>query len=320
MTVALDPLVLMGACGTTIIALGVWLFAADRHGQATRQRISGVTAAHSTTTAPVADVRRPWAAPAREVGALSRLLARAGVETDRPDLYPMPWWAIVFVASMLAVALAAGAAFFVGPKVWIVLPLGAFFIVRAVFKFFHNRRSDQLYGQLPDAMAMVVRSVRVGFTVQDALRIVSEEGQWPTSAEFRRVIDEIRVGGSLLDALGKLARRSALLEYRFLAVALSLQGQSGGSLSETLENLADVVRKRVALKQRAVALSSEARLTMYVLGGLPFLLAGGLMVLTPGYLLPLLTTPTGKKFLFAGIVLFCMGFGSMKLIIKKSVS
>jgi tight adherence protein B len=221
---------------------------------------------------------------------------------------------------MFAVALGAGLAFFVGPQIWILLPIMIFLIVRSVFKFFSNRRTAQLYGQLPDALAMTVRSVRVGFTVPDALRIVSEEGQWPTSAEFRRVIDEIRVGGSLLDSLVKLAKRSALLEYRFLAVALSLQGQSGGSLSETLENLADVVRKRVALKQRAVALASEARMTMYVLGALPFIVGGGLMVLTPAYLTPLITTPTGKKVLFVGIILFCLGFGSMKTIIKKSVS
>jgi tight adherence protein B len=103
-------------------------------------------------------------------------------------------------------------------------------------------------------------------------------------------------------------------------VALSLQSQSGGSLSETLENLADVVRKRVALKQRAIALASEAKMTMYVLGGLPFVVAGGLMVLTPAYLMPLVTTSTGKMVLFAGIVLLCLGFGSMKIIIKKSVS
>jgi tight adherence protein B len=232
----------------------------------------------------------------------------------------MPWWAMAFAASMLAVALAAGATFFVGPAAWVSLPLDVFFIVRTVFKFFQHRRSAQLYAQLPDAMAMVVRSVRVGFTVADALRIVSEEGQWPTSTEFRRVIDEMRVGGSLLDALIKLAYRSALLEYRFLAVALSLQGQSGGSLSETLENLADVVRKRVALKQRAIALAAEAKMTMYVLGCLPFVVTAGLMVLTPAYLVPLVATPKGKMVLFAGIVLLCLGFGSMKVIIKKSVS
>ncbi len=320
MTTPLDPMILMAAGGTTVVAIGIWLFAADRHGQATRQRIASVSAAHASAGIQVQAVRRPWAEATREANGFHRALAYLAIEPDRPDLYPMPWWALAFVASMLALALAAAATFFVGPVAWVSLPLDAFLIVRTVFRFFHNRRSAQLYTQLPDAMAMVVRSVRVGFTVQDALRIVSEEGQWPTSTEFRRVIDEIRVGGSLLDALVKLAQRSALLEYRFLAVALSLQGQSGGSLSETLENLADVVRKRVALKQRAIALASEAKTTMYVLGALPFVVSAGLMVLTPSYLTPLITTSVGKKVLFAGIVLLGLGFGSMKVIIKKSVS
>jgi tight adherence protein B len=320
MSVPLNPMIMMAAGGTTAVAVGIWLFAADRHGQATRQRISSLTAAHASAGSQVQGVRRPWAEAGREANGFHRALAYLAIEPDRPDLYPMPWWALAFVASMLALALAAGASFFVGPPAWASLPLDACLIVRAVFRFFHSRRSAQLYAQLPDAMAMVVRSVRVGFTVQDALRIVSEEGQWPTSTEFRRVVDEIRVGGSLMDALVKLAQRSALLEYRFLAVALSLQGQSGGSLSETLENLADVVRKRVALKQRAVALAAEAKTTMYVLGGLPFVVSAGLMVLTPSYLMPLVTTPVGKQILFAGIVLLCLGFGSMKIIIKKSVS
>jgi tight adherence protein B len=232
----------------------------------------------------------------------------------------MPWWVLLFIASLFAVVVAGVGVFFIGPVAWASLPLDAFLLVRVVFKFFHNRRTAQLYVQLPDALAMTVRSVRVGFTVTDAMRIVSEEGQWPTSAEFRRVIDEIRFGGSLQDALVKLAQRSALLEYRFLAVALALQNQSGGSLSETLENLADVVRKRVALKERGIALASEARTTMYVLGVLPFVVSAAMAVMTPTYLLPLVTTSMGKKLLFSGIALLCMGFGSMKVIIKKSVS
>jgi tight adherence protein B len=316
----LNPLILMIGGSLALVAAGGWLYMAERRAQAHSQRISGVAAAYSIAAAPVLDIRRPWAKSAREIGALGRALACVGIEIDRPDLYPMPWWMILFITGVLAVAIAALGGFFVGPIAWISLPIDAFLLVYAVFKFFRNRRTAQLYSQLPDALAMTVRSVRVGFTVQDALRIVSEEGQWPTSAEFRRVIDEIRLGGLLQSALEKLAMRSALLEYRFLAVALSLQSQSGGSLSETLENLADVVRKRVALKQRAIALSSEARTTMWVLGCLPFVVTGALLFLSPSYLVPLISTSTGKKILFVGFVLLGLGFASMKFIIKKSVS
>ena len=212
------------------------------------------------------------------------------------------------------------AEFLVGSLVWVALPVLWLMGTRAVFTHFHDRRSNVLYAQLPDALAMIVRSVRTGMTVQDAMRVVAEEGQWPTSAEFQRLHDELRVGTSLEDALVRMAQRSRLIEYRFFAVALSLQSQSGGSLAETLENLADVVRKRVALKQRAIALASEARMTMYVLAVLPFVTSGVLLLASPDYLTVLVTTPVGKKILCAGIVLLAMGIGSMKIIIKSSVS
>lgn len=316
----MNPLLLM--IGGSIIVMGAagWLYAADRQARMGVQRISDVAANYGRAARTVTDVRRPWTAPANNIGPLGRLLAWANIEIDRPDLYPIPWWIIFLITCVAAAEVAAAAGFFVGAASWISLPLDAFVLLRTVFRFFQNRRTEQLYRQLPDALAMMVRSVRVGFTVSDALRIVSDEGQWPTSAEFRRVVDDIRLGGPLQEALVKLARRSQLLEYRFLAVALALQSQSGGSLSETLENLADVVRKRVAMKERGIALASEARLTMWFLGCLPFVITAALMVIAPAYLLPLVTTSMGKKLLFAGIALLCLGFGSMRVIIKKSVS
>jgi tight adherence protein B len=317
---ALNPLVLMILGSVVVMGAGGWLFAADRRLRAAQQRIANVASTRSQAPTKVHGVRRPWASAPTRASAISQVRAYLGIETDRPDLYPVPWWMVLAIACVFALALVGLGAFFIGSVAWFSLPVSAFFLIRMAFKIFQNRRTAQLYSQLPDALGMIVRSVRVGFTVQDAMRIVGEEGRWPTSTEFRRVGDEIRVGGSLQDALTKLARRSQLLEYRFLAVALALQSQSGGSLSETLENLADVVRKRVALKERGIALASEARMTMWVLGCLPFVVAGGLMVLSPAYLAPLVTTPGGKKLLFIGMALLVMGFGSMKIIIKKSVS
>ncbi len=316
----MSPLLLTIGGSIALMAAAGWLYAADRQTRISSQRISNVATNYARTAQTVADVRRPWKDPVGGASIGGRLLAYANIEIDRPDLYPIPWWSIFLITCLAAVAVAAAAVFFVGSAAWISLPFDTFVLLRMVFKFFQNRRTDQLYKQLPDALAMMVRSVRVGFTVSDALRIVSEEGPWPSSTEFRRVVNDIRLGGPLQDALVKLARRSQLLEYRFLAVALALQSQSGGSLSETLENLADVVRKRVAMKERGIALASEARLTMWFLGCLPFIIIAALLVITPAYLLPMVTTSLGKKLLFVGIALLCMGFGSMKVIIKKSVS
>ena len=81
-----------------------------------------------------------------------------------------------------------------------------------------------------------------------------------------------------------MAQHADLPEYRFFATALTLQSKAGGALSGTLENLADMIRKRVAVKERAHALASEARMSIYVLTGLPAVVAGGIGLLNPEYI------------------------------------
>ena len=317
---AVSPLVLVVGSSACLAAAGAWLFAMDRRARAHDRRIAGIVFSHAPAAAVPANTDRAWGERAGASGPLASALGFLRIEVARPDLYPTRWWVILCVVTIVAVLLTTLVGFFAGPSVWLALPVDWIVLARMAFGTFSRRRSNVLYMQLPDALAMIVRSVRAGIPVPEALRIVGEEGQCPTSAEFVRLYDEIRLGGSLPDALVKLAQRSSLLEYRFFAVALALQSQSGGSLTETLENLADVVRKRVALRQRAIALSSEARMTMWVLACLPFITAGGLALLSPDYLLVLVTTSSGKKILLAGFVLLGLGIGSMSLIIKKSVS
>ena len=317
----LDPLVL--AAGGTIVLLagGGWLVAADRRERASSQRIATVMRAYAPPAPPAAPVPLRRLVQRGEVtGPLGSALTFVGVRTDQPDLYPAPWWVILPITTAIVVAIEFGCEFFIGPVAWVTLPVFWLILMRSVFNTFRNRRTAVLYAQLPDALSMIVRSVRTGLTVQDAMRVVAQEGQWPTTVEFQRVYDEIRFGALLGEALARMAERSTLIEYQFFGVALSLQSQSGGSLAETLENLADVVRKRVALKQRAIALAAEARMTMMVLAVLPFFTAGALLLTSPEYLAPLVTTPLGKKILFAGLVLLALGIGSMKVIIKKATA
>lgn len=253
-------------------------------------------------------------------GPVHSLLVLVHVKRMQPDLYPAKWWVIAIILLAVAAIASALGSLAVGPIVWLSLPVAWLLLMRIVFNSFLNRRATLLYNQFPDTLTMIGRSVRAGLPVPEALRIVSEEGQVPTSAEFARLYDDLRLGGSLPEALLKMAQRSALLEYRFFAVALSLQSQSGGSLTETLDNLADVIRKRVALKLRALALASEAKMTMYVLAALPFVVGGGLIVINPGYVGQLIYTSAGRVILMIGVALLTMGIVSMKVIIRKSIS
>ena len=317
---ALSPTVVFALMSSLAVSGGALLLLKDQRERAHNQRIAGIVRSYRPTRVLAPSLRRATL-DNEDTSTLGVVLSYLGIRVDRPDLYPISWKALLLIATIVALGvIALGVLLADTVLVWFLLPVAWVMLARKLFQYFDNRRNRLLYNQLPDALSMIVRSVRVGVTVQDSLRVVGEEAQWPTSIEFRRLTDEIRVGSSLSDALVRLAERSRLIEYRFFSVALALQSQSGGSLSETLENLADIVRKRAAVKARAIALAAEARLTMYVLAGLPFFTVGALTVVDPDYLTVLFTTSMGKKLLFGGIGLLMLGMFSMRFIIKKSTS
>ena len=185
------------------------------------------------------------------------------------------------------------------------------------FNQVESKRRGALLWQFPDALAMIVRSIRVGVPVIDAVRNVSLSAPNPTAGEFNRLVDQIAVGTPLDEAVTELAVRTGLAEYRFFATALSLQTQTGGTLSETLENLADVIRKRAALKARGHAMTAEARTSSMILAMLPFVTGGMLYALNPSYMMLLFTDPTGKIFFSAAVVSLIMGMLSIRTIIKS---
>jgi tight adherence protein B len=317
--VALSTTVFFALTSSIAAGTGGFLLMADRRERLSNQRLLGIVRSYRPVRPQEAALRRS-ASEGDATSAVAGLLPYMGVKAERPDLYPVSWKALLSFAAIAALAVEILGFVLIGPVAWFGLPVAWVLLARKLFQHYDNRRNKLLYHQLPDALSMIVRSVRVGVAVQDSLRVVSEEAQSPTSIEFRRLTDDIRMGSSLGEALLRLADRSGLIEYRFFAVALALQNQSGGSLSETLENLADICRKRVALRARAIALASEARLTMYVLAGLPFFAIGALLLIDPDYLTILFTTSSGKKLILGGIGLLTMGLFSMRLIIRTSTS
>ena len=313
----MTPALILLVSSVALLAACAGLFAADRAARAKRARVTAVVAAYAparSTARAASGPRRPGSGP---FAPLARLL---GIEPDRRDLYPAPWPVILLIAGVITLVITGVATLVIGTLAWaLYLPLGLL-VSRAVFGRFKAKRTQTLYTQLPDALQMIVRSVRAGLPVPEALRVVAEEAPFPTSAEFGRIWHDLRLGQSLPDALRAQADRSTLLEYRFFAVALTLQSQAGGNLTETLENLADIVRRRVALRQRAIALSAEARMSMAVLGAIPFVAIAALFAVSPDYILQLFRTDTGNVLLGVAALLLAMGYGSMKTIIAKSLA
>ena len=258
---------------------------------------------------------------ADEAAGIGHFLARLlGFDPAMQDHYVMQWWLALLVTLVVATVVGRVAAGLVGNlSLLAILPVWLF-LSRSFFNWCEARRRNKLFTQFPDALAMIVRSVRVGIPVTDSIRAVGRELEAPTGPEFARLSDELSIGVALDDGLKVMAERNGLQEYRFFATALSLQSQTGGGLSETLENLADVIRKRVAIRQKGEALSAEAKTSALVLELLPPLAAVGLFIMNPDYITVLFTDPTGTKLLASAVCALTGGILTMKYMIRKSLS
>jgi tight adherence protein B len=249
-----------------------------------------------------------------------RIAAIFGFDPQKPDQHPAKWWVVLAVSLAVARLTTMLLAFFLSPLATMATPVVWIVASRTAFNWSSDRLRNRLLAQFPDALTMIVRSVRVGTPVTEAVRIVGRAAEEPTAGQFRKLADELAIGVSLDDALQQMAHRSGLPEYRFFATALTLQRQTGGSLGETLEGLADVIRQRTALRQRGYALSAEARMSALVLGLLPFLAGGMIALLNPKYMAPLLFAASGRKLLGVGAVLLGLGVLIMRTMIRKSLS
>jgi tight adherence protein B len=257
---------------------------------------------------------------AKRQGLGGRVTRLFGVDLALQEHYVVRWWVALIISLLTSIAVTKLGSGLVGDMLWLAVPVEWVVLSRAFFKWCERRRKDRLFRQFPDALAMIVRAVRVGIPVTDCIRAVGRELDAPTGPEFSRLSDELAIGIMLEDGLREMAERNDLQEYRFFATALSLQSQTGGGLSETLENLADVIRKRVAVRQKGEALSAEAKMSSIVLALLPPLAGVGLWIMNSAYVILLFVDPLGQKILASAVLTLGFGILSMRTLIRKSLS
>ena len=157
-----------------------------------------------------------------------------------------------------------------------------------------KRRGRKFNLLFPEAVDLIVRALRAGLPVQEAIANVSRDIKDPVGGVFRRAQQEMQLGVPIETALWRVAKTVRTDEFNFLIVALSIQRDTGGNLAETLGNLSQLLRARQQLRLKIRAFTSEARTTMLIMAGLPFLVGGGLFFISPEYISPLLTTSTGQ--------------------------
>ncbi|MCZ0812674.1 MAG: type II secretion system F family protein [Pseudomonadota bacterium] len=146
-----------------------------------------------------------------------------------------------------------------------------------------NKRMAMFEEQLPDAIELMVRSLRVGHPFSSAISIVANEVADPLATEFGIIADESAYGRDVGEALKDLAERLDMQDLRFLAVAVTIQQQSGGNLAEILDGLAKVIRARFRLFRRVKAITAEAKWSGKFLSGFPVLALIGIQLIDPNY-------------------------------------
>jgi tight adherence protein B len=172
-----------------------------------------------------------------------------------------------------------------------------------------NKRVLQLERQLPDVCDMLSRALRSGHAFTGAIDMVGNEFPEPMSGEFRITFDEINYGVSISEALTNLATRVPIRDLRYFVIAVLIQRETGGNLSEVLDSIAALIRERARLFDKVRVLSAEGRMSAWVLGLLPFITALLLMLINPGFMDVLWTDPVGLR--MVGVVVTSMLFGML---------
>lgn len=137
-----------------------------------------------------------------------------------------------------------------------------------------KRRIKKFNARFPDAIELMVRGLRSGLPISETIGIVADEIPDPVGGEFRTVADKMKIGRTMDAALTDTSARLGTPEFQFFVISLAIQRETGGNLAETLSNLADVLRKRAAMKLKIRAMSSESKASAWIVGSLPFIVFG----------------------------------------------
>jgi tight adherence protein B len=227
----------------------------------------------------------------------------------------------IFAAIVLVVATAAWSANY--PLTFGVLQIVLAFAAAAaigvpvvVIGFLAERRRKRMQAQFPVALDIFVRALRSGHPIAGALDLLTEEMEDPIGSEFGLICDEVSYGAELTDALNDMAERWNLDDIRMFVVSISVQNETGGNLAEILDNLSKVIRERASLFLKVRALSSEGRMTGWLLTALPIITFVLLFLMNPAFYLEV----AGDPIFYIGFPLMLAWYAVGVVAIRKMVN
>ena len=232
---------------------------------------------------------------------LRKLRLQSGV------VMPMPRFLMIvagvslgFVFALVWLGVPVQFALLAWPPLCIVLPV-------LTLRFLRNRRHKIFGMQLPEALELITRSLKAGHPVPVAISMVAREMPDPIGTEFGLVADEVTYGSDLVSALHAMYQRVGQEDLPLFVTAVSIQSSSGGNLREILDGLSSIIRDRGKLKRKVRSISTEGRMSAYILTAVPALLGAGIMLLMPQFYRDVWNEPMTWYLLGASIFWLVLG-------------
>lgn len=188
-----------------------------------------------------------------------------------------------------------------------------------VHKRLKARRRRMLIRQLPDTLDSLVGALRSGMSLQQGLALLAEQLPKPSSQEFSLLVRKLRMGVGMDEAVDELESRIGSREYTMFATSMRIAREVGGNLTESLERLADTMRRKLAMEDKIDALTAQGKLQGIIVGCLPLFLMAALNAMEPEAMAPLFTTWIGYGVLLLIFLLECVGFVLIRKIVAIDV-
>jgi tight adherence protein B len=244
----------------------------------------------------------------RFVRPLQRLIEQSGLNVTV---------GVVFLSCLVAGTIAFALVFVYLRLTLLAIPfalLGAYAPI-GIIRFIRDKRMIKFDEQFPEAMDLLARALRAGHALTTGLSMVSEELPDPIGPEFKLLYDQQNFGLPMPQALRNFADRIPSIDAKFFVTAVLTQRESGGNLSEVLDNLASIIRDRFKVKRQVRVISAHGRITGWVLSALPASLALLFATTSPGKYRDFYMNPLGMQMIAFGLLLQLVGV----LIIRKIV-
>lgn len=246
-------------------------------------------------------------------------LERSEALLERADLPLRAGEAMTAYAGIVLASFAVGLVMIGGIPGLAVMGMMGVLLPPFVVRFMAARRGKKFMSQLPDTLNLLSSTLKAGYSFMQGVEAVSQEIEDPMGSELRRIVTEAQLGRPLEDAMDSSAARMDSDDFAWAVMAVKIQREVGGNLSELLLTVAETMTERERLRRDVATLTAEGKMSAIVLGVLPILLGMAMWAMNPDYINTLFTDPLGKILLGGSIVAALVGFAWMKKIISIEI-